>query len=176
MHIGGPNKPSWSCIQYDICKVGRKLHLVILSKNNPWYHFVNILVFNNEYLIMNIFRTALETVEKLSHTLDFSDYASQIIHAIIQVRNSDTSAWLVHLLLVVLNHLIIHFVEHCTTCISWIFLHCGQCLHCGQWAGSLTLNIPALHPMPEYSCTAANELALSPLVSSLKSEGSNLSN
>ena len=30
-------------------------------------------------------RTALETIEKLSHTLDFSDYASQIIHAIIQV-------------------------------------------------------------------------------------------
>ena len=31
-------------------------------------------------------RTALETIEKLSHTLDFSDYASQIIHAIIQVH------------------------------------------------------------------------------------------
>ncbi len=30
-------------------------------------------------------RTALEAVEKLTHSLDFSDYASQITHAIIQV-------------------------------------------------------------------------------------------
>ena len=31
------------------------------------------------------FRTALETIEKLSQTVDFSDYASQIIHAVVAV-------------------------------------------------------------------------------------------
>ena len=30
-------------------------------------------------------RTALETIEKLSHTLDFTDHASQIIHALVHV-------------------------------------------------------------------------------------------
>lgn len=34
------------------------------------------------------FRTALETIEKLTQTLDFSDYASQIIHGIIQVSKA----------------------------------------------------------------------------------------
>ena len=30
-------------------------------------------------------RTALETIEKLSATLDFTDYSSQIIHAIVDI-------------------------------------------------------------------------------------------
>ena len=33
-------------------------------------------------------RTALETIEKLSQTVDFSDYASQIIHAIVVVLDT----------------------------------------------------------------------------------------
>ena len=32
-----------------------------------------------------IFRTALETIEKLSSTLDFTDYSSQIIHAVVDI-------------------------------------------------------------------------------------------
>ena len=37
------------------------------------------------HMFTYVYRTALETIERLSRTLDFSDYASQIIHAIVQV-------------------------------------------------------------------------------------------
>ena len=33
-------------------------------------------------------RTALETIEKLSQTVDFSDYASQVIHAIVVILDT----------------------------------------------------------------------------------------
>lgn len=36
-------------------------------------------------LTFSIFRTALETIDKLSTSLDFTDYSSQIIHAIVDV-------------------------------------------------------------------------------------------
>ena len=32
-------------------------------------------------------RTALETIEKLTATLDFTDFSSQIIHAIVEVSS-----------------------------------------------------------------------------------------
>ena len=35
--------------------------------------------------VTSLSRTALETIEKLSHTLDFTDHASQIIHALVHV-------------------------------------------------------------------------------------------
>ena len=36
-------------------------------------------------ILSPINRTGLETIEKLSSTLDFTDYSSQIIHAVVEV-------------------------------------------------------------------------------------------
>ena len=52
------------------------------------YMYTNFYQLNAYIKCHNHHRTALETIEKLSHTLDFSDYASQIIHAIIQVHTT----------------------------------------------------------------------------------------
>ena len=57
----------------------------VIMNVNRFYSYLLNHCYTFVIILSPINRTGLETIEKLSSTLDFTDYSSQIIHAVVEV-------------------------------------------------------------------------------------------
>ena len=89
-----------SALQYCGASLDDYLHLLVPAIVKVFQNPTNpiearMLVVHVYMEFFNFFNSiALETIEKLSSSLDFSDYCSQIIHAVVDVLGAVHQLWL----------------------------------------------------------------------------------